>query len=118
LLLIVLSLSLLNCKKSFSKKRGDYGEANPPGMSLSWDRLHNVMLPHLPPNPITTNYGEMLADPSKIAITMGVPEHIDFNRNLAIPGNPYEDPVFVDEHGEEITADEATAEAEEEETNE
>jgi len=28
---------------------------------------------------------------------MGVPDHIDFERNLAIPGDPYEDPVFVND---------------------
>lgn len=55
----------------------------------------------------------MLADPTKVAITMGLPDHIDFEKNLAIPGDPYEDPVFVDENGEEITADEAAAESEE-----
>ena len=55
----------------------------------------------------------MLADPTKVAITMGLPDHIDFEKNLAIPGDPYEDPVFVDENGEEITADEAQAESEE-----
>lgn len=88
------------------------GEDNPPGMSLSWNRLHNVNPPHPPPSPITTNYQEMLADPTKVAITMGLPDHIDFEKNLAIPGDPYEDPVFVDENGEEITADEAAAESE------
>lgn len=55
----------------------------------------------------------MLSDPTKVAITMGLPPHIDFEKNLAIPGDPYEDPIFVDENGEEITADEAVAEAEE-----
>lgn len=54
----------------------------------------------------------MLADKTKVAITMGLPDHIDFEKNLAIPGDPYEDPVFVDENGEEITADEAVAESE------
>jgi hypothetical protein len=43
-------------------KRGDYGEANPPGRSLSWDRMHNVAINEAPPNPVTTNYAEMLHD--------------------------------------------------------
>jgi len=49
---------------------------------------------------------------------MGLPEHVDFEHNLVIPGDPYEDPIFVDARGNEITADEATAEGIEEETNE
>jgi len=30
---------------------------------------------------------------------MGINDHIDFNNNLEIPGEKYEDPVFVNEHG-------------------
>lgn len=56
-ILLVLLLSLY-----VTAKRGDYGEANPPGKSLSWDRMHNIAIPELPPNPITTNYREMLHD--------------------------------------------------------
>lgn len=110
IILVILSLSLyVNAKKSGMRK-GVYGSANPPGQSLSWDKLHNVNLPHPPENPVTSNYAEMLADPTKIAITMGIPDHVDFEHNLAIPGDHYEDPVFVNKHGDEITTDEAVAE--------
>lgn len=30
---------------------------------------------------------------------MGIPEHIDFEHNLEMPGDVYEDPVFVNENG-------------------
>jgi hypothetical protein len=56
-ILLVLLLSLYA-----TAKRGDYGEANPPGRSLSWDRMHNVAINTAPPNPVTTNYAEMLHD--------------------------------------------------------
>jgi hypothetical protein len=41
---------------------------------------------------------------------MGIPDHVDFEHNLEMPGDVYEDPVFVNEHGEEITSNEAVAE--------
>jgi len=53
----------------------------------------------------------MLSDPTKIAITMGLPDHIDFEKNLEMSGDHYEDPVFVNNHGDEITTDEAVAES-------
>jgi len=45
----------------------------------------------------------MLHDDRKIAITMGLPQHIDFDHNVAIPGDPYEDPVFVNDAGYEVS---------------
>jgi len=48
----------------------------------------------------------MLRDPSKIAITMGLPANVDMNANLVIPGDTWEDPVFVNDNGDEITDEE------------
>lgn len=52
---------------------------------------------------ITTNYQEMLTDHTKKLITVGAPEHINLDENLLI-GTKYEDPVFVNDEGTEVTA--------------
>jgi len=52
---------------------------------------------------ITTNVQEMLTDHTKKLITIGMPEHINTDDNLIL-GSKYEDPVFVNSKGEEITA--------------
>jgi hypothetical protein len=54
----------------------------------------------------------MLTDHSKKLITVGIPEHVDVDNNLLI-GSKYEDPVFVNEDGKEVSANEAVAESEE-----
>jgi hypothetical protein len=54
----------------------------------------------------------MLTDHTKKLITVGAPEHINVDDNLLIE-KKYEDPVFVNKSGKEITASEAVAESEE-----
>jgi len=54
----------------------------------------------------------MLTDHTKKLITVGIPEHINIDDNLLIE-KKYEDPVFVNNAGNEITASEAVAESEE-----
>jgi hypothetical protein len=66
---------------------------------------------------ITTNYQEMLTDHTKKLITVGAPEHINLDENLTI-GTKYEDPVFVNEEGQEVTAAAAAKKAEEKATPE
>jgi len=61
---------------------------------------------------ITTNYQEMLTDHTKKLITVGIPEHVNLDENLLIE-KKYEDPVFVNDHGLEVTENEAVAESEE-----
>jgi hypothetical protein len=51
----------------------------------------------------------MLTDHTKKLITVGAPEHINLDENLLI-GTKYEDPVFVNESGAEVSATEAAAE--------
>jgi hypothetical protein len=40
-----------------------------------------------------------MKDKTKIAIQMGVPDHIDFEHNIQYGGDHYEDPVFVNHEG-------------------
>jgi hypothetical protein len=54
----------------------------------------------------------MLTDHTKKLITVGAPEHVNVDDNLLIE-KKYEDPVFVNKAGKEITASEAVAESEE-----
>lgn len=54
----------------------------------------------------------MLTDHTKKLITVGAPEHINIDDNLLIE-KKYEDPVFVNKSGKEITTSEAVAESEE-----
>ena len=51
-----------------------------------------VILPQV--NGLTTNYNEMVNDQSKKMVTMGIPEHVDLNHNIAI-GDSYEDVEYV-----------------------
>lgn len=37
---------------------------------------------------------------------MGLPANVDMNANLVIPGDTWEDPVFVNDNGDEITDEE------------
>lgn len=52
----------------------------------------------------------MLKDPSKMTIEMGIPDHVNLDKNLVLPGDKYEDPVFVNDKGETVTSEEAVAE--------
>jgi len=54
----------------------------------------------------------MLTDHTKKLITVGIPDHVNVDENLLIE-KKYEDPVFVNSKGKEITANEAVAESEE-----
>jgi len=54
----------------------------------------------------------MLTDHTKKLITVGAPEHVNLDENLLVE-KKYEDPVFVNNHGQEITASEAVAESQE-----
>jgi len=66
---------------------------------------------HGPTSDITTNYQEMITDHTKKLITIGLPDHVNLDENLTV-GSKYEDPVFVNEKGQEISATEAVAESE------
>jgi len=53
----------------------------------------------------------MLKDKSKMAINIGHPSDIDLEKNVVIPGDIYEDPVFVNDNGQEVSTNEAVAES-------
>jgi len=44
--------------------------------------------------PLTDNYKEMINNPSKKLVSIGLPEHIDLDANIAI-GDRYEDVEYV-----------------------
>jgi len=43
---------------------------------------------------LTTNYNVMVNQPAKKLITLGLPEHVDLDKNIAL-GDRYEDVVYV-----------------------
>ena len=53
-----------------------------------------IISPGLADAPLTDNYKEMINNPSKKLVTIGLPEHIDLDDNIAI-GDRYEDVEYV-----------------------
>jgi len=51
----------------------------------------------------------MITDRTKKLITIGVPENINLDENLTV-GSKYEDPVFVNSKGKEVSTNELVAE--------